>query len=58
MNKNNNNSLFGAENFQRIIIGSKPKKKESVIQKIKRILSTLRQKFHRDDENKNDEDAS
>ncbi|MCX7074578.1 MAG: hypothetical protein NTZ70_07200 [Methylococcales bacterium] len=36
LNKNNNNSIFGAEKFQRIIIGSKPKKKESLWAKIKK----------------------
>jgi len=36
LNKNNNNSILGAEKFQRIIIGSKPKKKESLWAKIKK----------------------
>ncbi|MGB4498675.1 MAG: hypothetical protein WBI40_08240 [Methylococcaceae bacterium] len=36
LNKNNNNSILGAEKFQRIIIGSKPKKKESLWTKIKK----------------------
>ncbi|MFI3137847.1 MAG: hypothetical protein QX197_13815, partial [Methylococcaceae bacterium] len=36
LNKNNNNSILGAEKFQRIIIGSKPKKKENLWVKIKK----------------------
>ena len=36
LNKNLNNSILGAERFQRIIIGSKPKKKESFWAKIKK----------------------
>jgi hypothetical protein len=58
LNKNNNNSLLGAEKFQRIIIGSKPKNKESLIQKIKQFVMSIRKKRHHDDENKHDGDAS
>jgi hypothetical protein len=41
LNKNNNNSILGAEKFQRIIIGSKPKKKESLFAKIKTKIAKL-----------------
>jgi sulfite reductase (NADPH) flavoprotein alpha-component len=58
LNKNNNNSLLGAEKFQRIIIGSKPKKKESLIQKIKQFVMSIRKKRHHENENKHDGEAS
>ncbi|MDD5755564.1 MAG: hypothetical protein PHN45_12550, partial [Methylococcales bacterium] len=48
LNKNNNNSILGAEKFQRIIIGSKPKKKEGLWVKIKKRFAKA----------KNDEDKS
>lgn len=46
LNKNNNNSILGAEKFQRIIIGSKPKKKERYFAKIKQLLGERMKKVH------------
>jgi len=47
LSKNTNNSIFGAEKFQTIIIGSKPKKKQSKLQSLKQHVNLLLAKGYR-----------
>lgn len=54
MNKNSNNALLGADHFQRIIIGTKAKKKDHFLQKSGERLRALWQRYAQGHQHKQD----